>query len=115
MKKNGKYRFNLQFPAETEEQIQVGELLERLGNRKSAVVVAALGEYLTAHPALSDPECRVEIQTTQVVRPDQLQEMIERILEERMGSSDVQSTEMQGNVDITGDISEMLDNMEAFQ
>lgn len=55
MRKNGKYRFSLQFPAETEEQIQAGELLERLGNRKSAVVVAALGEYLAAHPALLTP------------------------------------------------------------
>ena len=55
MRNNGKYRFSLQFPAETEEQIQADELLERLGNRKSAVVVAALGEYLAAHPALLSP------------------------------------------------------------
>ena len=55
VRNNGKYRFSLQFPAETEEQIQADELLERLGNRKSAVVVAALGEYLAAHPALLSP------------------------------------------------------------
>lgn len=115
MKKDGKYRFNLQFPAETEEQIQVGELLERLGNRKSAVVVAALGEYLAAHPALSSPECKVEIHTAQVVQPGQLQEMIERMLEERMGVSDAQATATRANIDITSDISEMLDNMDAFQ
>lgn len=115
MKKNGKYRFNLQFPAETEEQIQVGELLERLGNRKSAVVVAALGEYLTAHPALSSPECKLEIRTVQVVRPGQLQEMIERMLDEREETPNFQPSEIQGGPDITRDISEMLDNMDAFQ
>lgn len=72
MRKNGKYRFSLQFPAETEEQIQAGELLERLGNRKSAVVVAALGEYLTAHPDLLSPECRVEIRRVQSLSSDSL-------------------------------------------
>ena len=38
MKRDGKYRFSLQFGTETTEQIQAGELLERLGNRKSAIV-----------------------------------------------------------------------------
>ncbi len=47
MKKDGKYRFSLQFSADSEEQVRAGELLERLGNRKSAVVVAALNDYAT--------------------------------------------------------------------
>ena len=48
MKKDGKYRFTLQFPAVTEEQIAVGELLESLGNRKSALVVAAVLHFAHA-------------------------------------------------------------------
>ena len=31
MKKDGKYRFTLQFGADSEDQIRVGELLEKLG------------------------------------------------------------------------------------
>ena len=31
MKKDGKYRFSLQFGADSEEQVKAGELLERLG------------------------------------------------------------------------------------
>ena len=55
MKRNGKYRFSLQFPALTEQQIKVGDALERMGNRKSSVIVKALLEYLDNHPAfLSD-------------------------------------------------------------
>ena len=50
MKKDGKYRFSLQFSADSEEQVRAGELLERLGNRKSAVVVAALNDYLDSNP-----------------------------------------------------------------
>ena len=44
MKRDGVYRFNLQFPSDSEERIRVGEVLERLGKRKSHLVVAALGE-----------------------------------------------------------------------
>ena len=52
MKKNGIYRFSLQFGAGTEEQIRAGELLERLGNKKSQIIVAALNEYMKTHPEL---------------------------------------------------------------
>lgn len=55
MKRDGKYRFSLQFGSETNEQVQAGELLERLGNRKSAVVVAALNAFLAVHPELAKP------------------------------------------------------------
>ena len=44
MKKDGKYRFTLQFSSDTEEQIRAGELLERLGNKKSAIIVEALND-----------------------------------------------------------------------
>ena len=50
MKKNGKYRFTLQFPNESEVQKTVGDFLERMGNRKSALIVQALWEYLQNHP-----------------------------------------------------------------
>ena len=50
MKKNGKYRFSLQFPNESEVQKTVGDFLERMGNRKSALIVQALWEYLQNHP-----------------------------------------------------------------
>ena len=38
MKKGNVYRFSLQFSADTEPGICAGELLERLGNKKSALV-----------------------------------------------------------------------------
>lgn len=38
MKKDGRYRFTLQFGSDSEEQIRVGEFLESLGNKKSAVM-----------------------------------------------------------------------------
>ena len=49
MKKDGKYRYSLQFGMGTEEEIRAGELLENLGNRKSKVLIAALNEYIANH------------------------------------------------------------------
>ena len=46
MKKDGKYRFTLQFPAVTEDQIAVGEFLESMGNRKSALIVDAVLHFV---------------------------------------------------------------------
>ena len=115
MRKNGKYRFSLQFPAETEEQIQAGELLERLGNRKSAVVVAALGEYWAAHPALLSPECRVEIKTVQSLSSDSLREMVLDLLEEQLAATPKTEVNTEDGVDFNGKITEMLDNLDMFQ
>lgn len=42
MKRDGKYRFSLQFSDTTEENRVVGELLERMGNRKSTLIVDAV-------------------------------------------------------------------------
>ncbi len=50
MRTDGKYRFTLQFSADTEVNAYVGEVLEALGNRKSSFIITAVAEYLNAHP-----------------------------------------------------------------
>lgn len=55
MRKDDKYRFSLQWSGDTEEKAAVGALLDRLGNKKSDLVVAAVSEYLERHPELSAP------------------------------------------------------------
>jgi len=50
LKKDGGYRFSLQFPGDTEAQVRVGELLEQLGRRKSGFIVRAIISYLDSHP-----------------------------------------------------------------
>lgn len=52
MRTGSGYRFSLQFGADTESKIRIGELLEKLGNKKSALIVPALIEYLEKHPEL---------------------------------------------------------------
>lgn len=115
MKKNGKYRFTLQFPAETEEQIQAGELLERLGNRKSAVLVAALYEYLQAHPALQNPECKIQITATHSYPPEAIAKLVREMVGEQLAQTgNMLPQETVGN-SAGLDVSEMLDNLEIFQ
>ena len=61
MKKDGKYRYSLQFGMSSEEEIRAGELLESLGNKKSKVLIAALNEYVTNHPELESERCELRI------------------------------------------------------
>ena len=117
MKRDGVYRFNLQFPADTQEHIRVGEVLERLGKRKSSLVVAALGEYLERHPQWETPEVRVKIEQQSAMSREKLEELVRELVEEKLASLPVSSQEADPAVEeeLDSDISQMLENLELFQ
>ena len=73
MKKDGKYRYSLQFDAITDEQIQVGELLEKLGNRKSAIIVPALFEYIKRHPEITEDHAKIKVQVEPSIKRAELE------------------------------------------
>lgn len=52
MKKDNTYRFNIQFRAVTDEQIQVGEFLSSLGRAKSSCIIEAIRQYMIANPEI---------------------------------------------------------------
>lgn len=117
MKRDGVYRFNLQFPADTQEHIRVGEVLERLRKRKSSLIVAALGEYLDRHPQWETPEVRVKIEQQSAMSREKLEELVRRLVEEKLASLPVSSQEADPAVEEEpdSDISQMLENLELFQ
>lgn len=117
MKRDGVYRFNLQFPADTQEHIRVGEVLERLGKRKSSLVVAALGEYLDRHPQWETPEVRVKIEQQSAMSREKLEELVRKLVEEKLASLPVSSQEADPAVEeeLDSDIFQMLENLELFQ
>lgn len=117
MKRDGVYRFNLQFPADTQEHIRVGEVLERLGKRKSSLIVAALGEYLDRHPQWETPEVRIKIEQQSALTREKLEELVRRLVEEKLASLPVSSQEADSAVEeeLDSDISQMLENLELFQ
>lgn len=121
MKKDGKYRFSLQFGTETEEQVQAGELLEKLGNRKSQIIVAALNEYMISHPELQNPHCKIEVKftsTSEYNRSD-IEQLVRALVEERLTLAQA-SNVMQKDGDSTHssildeDIATMLENINIF-
>lgn len=130
MKKDGKYRFSLQFPDTTEENRMVGELLERMGNRKSTLIVDAVREYLLHHPELQEENCKIEISVTQMETPENLENLIRQLVEERFAlycqenstaypsGEDKKKEEMkqiEPSDSLEEDISQMLDNLDIFQ
>lgn len=122
LKIDDKYRFSLQFKAETQDQIQAGELLERLGNKKSAVVVAALAEYLVSHPelALENTKVNIQISHNQPVEQEVLERMIQKIVEERFAAfdhvgHDAVSKDMPDADTLQSDISAMIGNLDVFE
>lgn len=84
MKLDGKYRYSLQFPDNTEEGRRVGELLERMGNRKSSLVVKALNEYLENHPEFLQKDCSIQVSMTSLATPDDIKQIVKELLEERI-------------------------------
>ena len=91
MKRDGKYRFSLQFSDDTAEGRKAGELLESYGNRKSMIIVAALNEYIDAHPELKQKNCSIRVSVTSLASLDELEQMVRRVVEERINGLQPQS------------------------
>ena len=114
MKKDGIYRFSLQFGANTEEQIRAGELLERLGNKKSQIVVAALNEYITAHPELENKDFKLEIKSSSIYNKEHIKQIIEDIMQQKIGNGQIEDNSEAIQENTVDDISQMLNNIDLF-
>ena len=121
MKKDGKYRFSLQFGIETQEQIQAGELLERLGNRKSQIIVVALNEYMHSHLELQDTHCKIEVKLTSASKYNRtdIEQLVKSLVEEKLASTQASNIMQEGGDDEQSstcdeNIAVMLDNVNIF-
>ncbi|MFT3951704.1 MAG: hypothetical protein QM689_07185 [Oscillospiraceae bacterium] len=121
MKKDGKYRFSLQFSSDSDAQVQAGELLERLANKKSAVVVSALTEYLDRHPELQNPDCKIQISVASgSLHQEKIEQMIRTIVEEKIAALQIDRTAVTSEgvadaVSMDDDVSRMLCNLALFE
>ena len=119
MRKDGKYRFTLQFSADSEYQIRVGELLENLGNRKSMIIVSALSDYINAHPELQSGYGKIEVKVAPAFDRSQMERLIRSIVEEKLSElhahETIADTSMSGTSEaLEEDITQMLDNLNIF-
>ena len=118
MKKGNVYRFSLQFSADTEPGICAGELLERLGNKKSALVVKALNEFIQRNPRILDESLRIKVEEQSSLSRKRLEQTIREIVPEQLsrnsssvtGSHTVDTDNLQED-----DISQMLNNLDLFE
>lgn len=136
MKKDGLYRYSLQFPDDSEKRIRAGELLEKLGNKKSAVIVAALNEYLDNHPEFGTETqgLRIRIEQENGISRDKLERLIRTLIQEQLRHTtelplNVQAVEKSGLIPssegeqskeempeaLKEDIAQMLANLDMFQ
>lgn len=120
MKKDGKYRYSLQFGSDTEEERNAGELLERLGNKKSVVVVAALNDYLAVHPELQHFNSKIEIKVDSGYNRNGIEEMVRAIVEQQLKSCQLEKfssapQQEQAEDVLENDVMQMLDNLDMFQ
>ena len=118
VKTSDKYRFTLQWGAETAEKVQAGELLENLGNRKSEFVVMAVSEYIEAHPESLSPGQKPKVVVRQNLTRNQIEEIVVSILEKRMGIvPEIQHERRhtdEAPADIMSAVEEMLNNVALF-
>ncbi len=134
MKKDGLYRYSLQFPDDSEKRIRAGELLEKLGNKKSAVIVAALNEYLDNHPEFETQGLRIRIEQENGISRDKLERLIRTLIQEQLQHTtepplNVQTVEESSLIpslegerskeempeSLKEDIAQMLANLDKFQ
>ena len=94
---------------------RVGEFLSTLGRRKSAVIIAAVIDYLENHPELSFESSRIRVST---VSADQLETRIRAIIDEKLSVLPVkQASTSEVSIDTdpsSTDIVDMLDDLELF-
>jgi len=118
MKKNGSYKFNIQFPADTEEQILAGELLESRPRQKGILVVEALNAYIKQHPELLRENCKIEIHNQMTYDQKKIEDLVRRLVAEYATANTVSDGVPKIAMDekeMEDNISQMLDNLNFFQ
>lgn len=116
-----KFRFSLQWGSDTAEKIQAGELLERLGNKKSEFIVLAVAEYLRNHPDIMRSSGKIRIEVQPVQSPDQLRAMVEEMARAALESMIAGKQLVPADTSKTRegptqeDLADMLANLDAFK
>ena len=124
MRRDDKYRFSLSWGRDTAEKITVGDLLEKLKNRKSDLIVQAVWEYIGNHPEVMAENAKIVI-TVQSTPTDeqilaQIQRMIDASMERLKDSMKLQVLQEQHGVQTAPagpnqqDLDDMLDNLTIF-
>ena len=124
MRRDDKYRFSLSWGRDTAEKIAVGDLLEKLKNHKSDLIVQAVWEFIGNHPEVMAENAKIVIavQSTQTDEQilGQIQRMIDASMERLKDSMKLQVLQEQHGWQTAPagpnqqDLDDMLDNLTIF-
>ena len=119
MKTVDKYRFSLQWGAESAEKIQTGEVLNKLGNKKSEFIVLAVTEYLKTHPEIPSNGQKINIVVKPSLTHEQIESMIKAAIHEHMAGLEPTSVKNGIPADMTylpdeANIDVMIQNLDMF-
>ena len=124
MRRDDKYRFSLSWGRDTAEKIAVGDLLEKLKNRKSDLIVQAVWEYIGNHPEVMAENAKIVITVQSTPTDEQtlakIQQMIDASVERLKDSMEFQ-IQQEKQVEQAAptvlnqqDLDDMLDNLTIF-
>ena len=124
MRRDDKYRFSLSWGRDTAEKIAVGDLLEKLKNRKSDLIVQAVWEYIGNHPEVMAENAKIVITVQSTPTDEQtlakIQQMIDASVERLKDSMkfqiqrEKQVEQVAPTVLNQKDLDDMLDNLTIF-
>ena len=124
MRRDDKYRFSLSWGRDTAEKIAVGDLLEKLKNRKSDLIVQAVWEYIGNHPEVMAENAKIVITVQSTPTDEQtlakIQQMIDASGARLMDSmkfqiqQEKQVEQAAPTVLNQQDLDDMLDNLTIF-
>ena len=124
MRRDDKYRFSLSWGRDTAEKIAVGDLLEKLKNRKSDLIVQAVWEYIGNHPEVMAENAKIVITVQSTPTDEQtlakIQQMINASVERLKDSmkfqiqQEKQVEQVAPTVLNQKDLDDMLDNLTIF-
>ena len=124
MRRDDKYRFSLSWGRDTAEKIAVGDLLEKLKNHKSDLIVQAVWEYIGNHPEVMAENAKIVITVQSTPTDEQtlakIQQMIDASVERLKDSmkcqiqQEKQVEQVAPTVLNQKDLDDMLDNLTIF-
>lgn len=122
MRRDDKYRFTLGWSSDSNEKAAVGDLLERLKNHKSDLVVQAVWEYIQRHPEVLVSEAKIVITVHSTPTDEQtmtkIQSMIDASMEKLKSSLKQLGEQALPESEPTGpsqqDLDDMLSHLDIF-
>ena len=124
MRRDDKYRFSLSWGRDTAEKIAVGDLLEKLKNRKSDLIVQAVWEFIGNHPEVMAENAKIVIAVQSTQTDEQILAQIQRMIDasmERLKDSMKFQIQQEKQVEQVAptvlnqkDLDDMLDNLTIF-